>query len=165
MYNFGPILWWLGDTRRTGNRCRCRHPGTTDDRWPGGVRGQDTGGQDSRRAETGPRPGGAWQDQPVGAGPGQEAAADHRRRVRAHQHGAGWWRQAVEPDCRPSVDDGQGIRRRYRQTGTGRPRIPKENRWNRYYIYVTSIQPFLATPEPPLTRSPRSKSHILLYMI
>lgn len=86
IYNFGPIL---GHTRRTGDRARRCHPGTTVDRQPGGGRGQNTGGQDDCRTETSPGSSGARQNQPVGARPGQEAAADHWRRVHTHQHGAG----------------------------------------------------------------------------
>jgi len=97
------IQFWtdiLGNTRRIGHRPRRSCPGTAVDRQPGGGRGQDIGGQDYRRTETGLGPSGARQDQPVGAGPGQEAAADHRRRVRARQHGAGRGRQTVKPDRR-----------------------------------------------------------------
>jgi len=115
------IQFWtdiLGNTRRTGARPRRSRPGTAVDRQPGGGRGQDTGGQDHCRTETGPGPSGARQDQPAGAGPGQEAAADHRRRVRARQHCAGRGRQAAEPDRRRRVRQGQRVRRRRRQTGT-----------------------------------------------
>lgn len=55
-----------------------RGPGTADGREPSGVRGQDAGGQDGGRAETGPGPGSARQDQPDRAGSSQKAAADRR---------------------------------------------------------------------------------------
>lgn len=90
----------------------------TDGRQPSGVRGQDAGGQDRGRAETGAGPGGARQDQPAGAGTGQETGADRGRRVLAGEHGAGRRHQAAEPGGGRRLGQGQGFRGRHRQTGT-----------------------------------------------